>query len=314
MIHTFRVEGDVLTGYFGDRTIDVLTVPSYVNSLRKYCLSNIDCKEIDLPDTITILNQNLIYNCQFLETVKIGENTFIIDSDFLEDCPNVKEILVSENNQYFSSVDGYLLSKNKHNIIMCPPSLSGTVVVPEGIKRIDLSDFSKCKNITSLILPSSLEELILCPLPNSPKLETIVVGENVSKINEDYFRPGIYKHEWTYKGTPRIVFNEDNDFYKEFDGVLYNIVENHLIYVSDKKENDLIIPSFIKEINDRSLWHKNITGLTVPYGAQFDEHDDDPVYGCKNIERIDIQDRNFKIQDYWFDNKTLLTLLKNVVI
>ena len=79
MNHKFRVEGDVLTGYFGDRTIDVLTVPSYVNSLRKYCLSNIDCKEIDLPDTISILNPNLIYNCQSLQFLKIGNYKLSLD-------------------------------------------------------------------------------------------------------------------------------------------------------------------------------------------------------------------------------------------
>ena len=298
----FRIESTILTGYFGDRTIDVLTVPEEVKALRKYCLSNIDCKEINLPSSVSFLNPSLIYNCTFLEKVNVGKDASIINPLFLEDCPNVKEITVSEENKDFTSVDGFVLTKDKTKLIMCPVGKSGKVVLPEGIKTLDLSLFLDCKKITSLVLPSSVEEVNLVNLSENKELKEIVLGENVSSMNEDFLNPNSNHTRGYYKGVPRIIVPEENDFYKVFDGALYNFVENRLVYVSDEKENDLVIPPFITKINYGVLHNKNITGITVPNGTTFDEEDKEPFKESNNIIKVDCKNRHFKIDPSWFSN------------
>ena len=71
------------------------------------------------------------------------------------DLSKVSNINVSPDNSYIKSIDGVVYSKDGDTLIYC---LNRTEFsIPEGVKVIRESSFSYCNDLTTLIMPASLE-------------------------------------------------------------------------------------------------------------------------------------------------------------
>ena len=57
--------------------------------------------------------------------------------------------------------------------------ISGEVVIPEGVKRLEKSAFSDREKLEKIVLPDSLEYIGKDCFLNCPKLKAIYMGENV---------------------------------------------------------------------------------------------------------------------------------------
>jgi hypothetical protein len=68
-------------------------------------------------------------------------------------------ITVDQNNQYFSSIDGVLFSKDLSVLLFYPGSKIGSYSIPASVIGIGNYAFSNCTNLTSVTLPSTLAYL-----------------------------------------------------------------------------------------------------------------------------------------------------------
>ena len=97
------------------------------------------------------------------------------------ECKNLEAIVVDPANPYFTAVDGVLYDKEMTTLINYPPVKSGSftvpggvtaigwrgfmdsrlseIILPEGLKTINVYGFHGCKNLTSLRLPASLKTI-----------------------------------------------------------------------------------------------------------------------------------------------------------
>ncbi len=76
-------------------------------------------------------------------------------SPYYCDLSKVSNINVSPDNSYIKSIDGVVYSKDGDSLIYC---LNRTEFsIPEGVKVIVQSSFSYCNDLTTLIMPASLE-------------------------------------------------------------------------------------------------------------------------------------------------------------
>jgi len=73
--------------------------------------------------------------------------------------PALEEIVVSEENPSFSSIDGVLYNKDATELLCCPVKKSGNLVVPDSVEKIDTCAFILCNAPLNVYIPKDVEGL-----------------------------------------------------------------------------------------------------------------------------------------------------------
>ena len=114
-------------------------VPETVQVINKYAFAHSDIGASEVCADSETANPNL-------EIVKIGSNVLNIgleynysnDGDYyfsFEYCPNLKEIIVDENNSNYASIDGVLYNKDITHLYVCPSKKTLTEI-PDTVEKI----------------------------------------------------------------------------------------------------------------------------------------------------------------------------------
>ena len=162
-------------------------------------------KTFTVPDTyndkpVTELMSFCISNSEYLEVLNIGENIEKIDPWALTNCPVLKAINVSENNKYFTSVDGVLYSKDMTKLIAYPNGKTplvtgkdgkvtggGTIKLPETVKVIGENAFYMCSNLYSIEFNEGLEKVENKAFLKCTNLSALEFPETLTEIGVDSF-------------------------------------------------------------------------------------------------------------------------------
>lgn len=196
-------------------------------ALYRYSGSSTE-KALTVPDTydgkpVTELMAFCISNSEYLETLTIGENIEKIDPWALTNCPVLKAINVSENNKYFTSVDGVLYSKDMTKLLAYPNGKTalvtdkdgkvvggGSIKLPEtvevigenafymcsnlysiefneGLRKVENMAFIKCTNLSALDFPSTLTEIGVDSFSYCDSLTHLEIPSSVKSIGDYAF-------------------------------------------------------------------------------------------------------------------------------
>ena len=236
--YTISDYGEVtITGYTGSATeitipdtIDGYPVKAIGDSAFYYCTTP---KSVNIPDGVTSIGYDAFYNCGSLESINIPDSVtsigdraftdcfkleiinipdsvkFIGESAFYN-CVNLTEITVDEDNEYYSSVNGVLLDKNKTRLLVIPGGYTGTfdipdtvtaiedsasyycsklegVTIPTGVTAIGFYVFMLCDNLKSVTIPSSVKTIGRSAFHGCTSLEYINIPDSVTSIGESAF-------------------------------------------------------------------------------------------------------------------------------
>ena len=100
---------------------------------------------LDFSETtgITELPKGAFYECQSLVGLTIPASVEKINASAFQDTPNLKEILVAEDNENFKAIDGVLYSKDGSILIAYPAGKAAeSYTTPESVTRIRALAFS----------------------------------------------------------------------------------------------------------------------------------------------------------------------------
>lgn len=87
----------------------------------------------------------------------IGSGVEFIHDYFFCYIPNLKKVVVSENNCYFKSVDNDIYSKNGEILMFYPQSLTSTSYeIHSGTKKLGRKAFWANEKLESLKIPASV--------------------------------------------------------------------------------------------------------------------------------------------------------------
>ena len=142
---------------------------------------------IELPPGLERIEANAFFQCNALTALNIPAKVAFIDDSALRGLPADIEITVSGKNpnfhvrdgvihkakpetkpqatkvvqgdREFASLDGILYSTDLTRLVSCPKTKSGSVRIPETVKRIEDDAFRDCRSITAIELPSGLERI-----------------------------------------------------------------------------------------------------------------------------------------------------------
>ncbi len=146
-----------------------------------------DCglTSIDIPKSVTKLEREAFRKCNALTVVNVSENLTDISSEAFKYCENLVDINVDKKNTQYSSVDGYLLTKDKQTLVLFPHGKAHAkfTLLPPSITKIGDYAFYECVNLTSVMIPNKVTSIgdrafslcknlkdmaFLCDVPISP--------------------------------------------------------------------------------------------------------------------------------------------------
>lgn len=122
-----------------------------------------DCglTKFTVPKNVTKIDREAFNKCTALTVVDISEKTTDISPEAFKGCSKLIALNVSRKHSVYSSVDGYLLSKNKETLIIFPPGKANDrfTLLPPSIKKIGDYAFFDCKELKNVVIPNLVESI-----------------------------------------------------------------------------------------------------------------------------------------------------------
>lgn len=162
---------------------------TYIGELAFQSCSNL--KAITIPDNVTSIGYAAFRACTGLVSINIGSgfrsNKSALPSIF-DGCTNLKEIKVSNNNSYYSSLDGVLFDKNKTEIILYPRMKESIMyTIPETVISIGAEAFSGCENLYQIEMSNNVKNIGHAAFSSCTNLSDVNISNNVSIIPTSAF-------------------------------------------------------------------------------------------------------------------------------
>lgn len=146
-----------------------------------------------IPDTVddvtvTQLGELSFVFCECLRTVKIGENVRYIGPAAFAACFNLTEIIVDQNNGYFSSIGGVLYNADGTKLIAYPAGRTeSTYTIPAGVESVGEGAFAYCFGLTDVSFPDGLKSIGGIAFANCESIQEIVLPDSVETVDFDAF-------------------------------------------------------------------------------------------------------------------------------
>lgn len=142
----------------------------------------INLSTIVIPAALVLLGQLAFRNCQSLEVVNFPSSQLIIGSEVFLDCDSLSAINVTDDEPgYLRSSDGALYLETI--LLHYPAAKSGTsYTVSNGTTAMYMSAFTGAKNLETLTIPASVEEIVFGDISSATGLKAI----NVDIANSIY--------------------------------------------------------------------------------------------------------------------------------
>ena len=122
-----------------------------------------DCglTSIDIPKSVTKLEREAFRNCKALSIVNVSEKLTDISPEAFKYCENLVDINVDKKNTMYSSVDGYLLTKDKKTLVIFPHGKAHAkfTLLPPSITKIGDYAFYECEKLTSVMIPNKVTSI-----------------------------------------------------------------------------------------------------------------------------------------------------------
>lgn len=169
-----RIKGNrdqtcTITGYRGDES--VLVIPS---NIQGYLVTAIGERAFSWSENLT--------------TVHIPKSITSIDGSAFLGCSSLQKFLVDPKNPAFTQEQGILFNKTRTLIHTYPEAKAdATYTIPEGMETIGDYAFSRCNNLTEIILPSGIKTIGEGAFYTCKALTDIHLPDSVTAIGEHAF-------------------------------------------------------------------------------------------------------------------------------
>ena len=274
-----------------------------------------DCglKNFTVPNNVKEIEREAFNKCEALTVVNISDKTTKISPEAFKSCFKLTDINVSKDNTVYSSVDGYLLSKDKETLkifpagkandrfTLLPPSITTigeyafydctvlkNVVIPNLVTKIEKRAFGLCKNLN---LITFLCDKVIDPV-------NINQAENEMSFDDGTQAPNMFNHITIHVRKELYSEYSAKEFYNKFNGVIEQsfIVDNEeYIPVSETvvdllktetTDHTFVLPTSVKHPTKNKTYSVNLIG---DYAFQKVTDAVKEVVVKKNIEYIGAQ-------------------------
>ena len=122
-----------------------------------------DCgiTSINIPKNVKKIAREAFLGCQALTKINITKATTDISPEAFKQCTQLTEIKVDRDNTKYTSIDGYLLSKTKTELMIFPPGKANErfTLLPPSITKIGDFAFYDCKKLKNVTIPNKVKSI-----------------------------------------------------------------------------------------------------------------------------------------------------------
>lgn len=235
---------------------DTYTIPKGITSIAKDAFDNCEnLKHIVLSDSITEFEPecfNGMYDTAKVESITLGKNYYNKGNvQFLSKASYLKAIYVSEENPYYSSVEGILYNKEQTQLLACPRKaelckMPNTVTsVAKDVWFGDVKELYVSDGITDMT--DFMDRFNEC--------KVLHIGKKVEKLN----RPMLMTE------LDQIMVDPENQNYKSEDSMLYTKDGSRLIWCPEQKKGTVTIATGTSIIGAEAFLECNqVTDIVIP--------------------------------------------------
>ena len=207
-----------------------------------------DVKKLIIEDGVTSIAEYTAYGCFYATSIYIGKDVKSIGPIYTTFyCRDLETITVSEDNEYYKSVDNVLFSKDGKELLkVACKAFSGTYNVPDGVVKIDKKAFDICKNIEKVVLPDSVEEIGEYAFYQCKSLKILDIGmAKISSVGNGVF-------EWI-EHPVEVIADKDNEYVSVVNGSLFSKIDGTLFYAY-VTDNKCVVPYGVKIIPENTIY------------------------------------------------------------
>ena len=164
--------------FLGVINVDKIVFESGIEKIGYICMGNEEktqLKEVDIPNTVTTIEDKAFYYCDSLKKIYIPESVVSIGNETFMHCSGLISIAVNEKNTVYDSRDNCnaLIQKGTDTLIIgCK-----NTVIPSGTKQIADGAFLECSGLKSIAIPESVTEIGNYSFAGCTGIEQITVDE-----------------------------------------------------------------------------------------------------------------------------------------
>lgn len=304
----------------------ILNIPSEIDGYPVIGITDLTyameyAEELVIPDSVTMLSGSIFEWNYDLKKLTIGKGISNIYNEMFIGATCLEEIIVSEENPYYCSVDGVVYDKEMGTLVVFPRAKEGAYTVPDTVTNIDcLIDNIAYYNVQldlgnsetgyvvedGVIYNADKTVIYACDRTKTGKY---VMPDTVITINEGAFQKCSFSEVVVSENISEIVYAAFS-----YSMELEKVVLPEKLKTIDwgafsecEKLAEADLPSGLEELGDRAFWKTGITDVTIPgtvtevgYGA----------YKESQVAELTLEEGIEVIWSSAFAN----TQLKNVVI
>ncbi|MCD8390597.1 MAG: leucine-rich repeat domain-containing protein [Firmicutes bacterium] len=235
---------------------------------------------ITIPDSVEDIGNGAFVGCSNLTSVDLGNGITTINTGTFNFCASLKEVVIPDT---VKSI-GYKAFSSCSNL--------ENVTIPCGVTKIYAHAFSACEALTSVTIPDSVIYLGEYAFVHCYNLEDVVLSDNIIGIGAETFgscksltkltlpESAKYIESGAFGGCESlteltipagveyisyqsfencdnlyIFVDENNEYYSDIDGVLFNKDKTELIrYAKDIIEPTYTVPDTVTSIGDYAFY------------------------------------------------------------
>lgn len=211
-----------------------------------------DCgiTSINIPKKVVRIEREAFLKCEALTTINITKATTYISPEAFKYCSKLTAINVDRDNEMYSSIDGYLLSKNKQTLKIFPPGKANDkfTLLPPSITEIGEYAFYDCKKLKNVTIPNKVTSIGkrafgLCDNLNTITFlcDQVISPANIKQgLNEESFDADKPGHKKMGKIQINVRKNKFSDyqiqFYKKFASITPSFTYSNEEYIAVSNE------------------------------------------------------------------------------
>ncbi len=144
--------------------------------------------EISVGNSIETIESQAFEGCVSLLSISLPKSVSEIQENAFRNCNSLTQIVIDEQNESFSSVDGNIYNYSKTRLLFVAPGFNLDVMeIPEGVTDIDAGAFNNAKSIKKVVFPSTITEIKKETFRDNTSIISLHLTGDIHTIHEEAF-------------------------------------------------------------------------------------------------------------------------------